>query len=139
MLGLCHTVLVDEKEGCINYNASSPDELSLVNAGRYFGFMFTGRDEDNNMIIKCGNMELKYKLLDVIEFTSARKKMSVIVKTPDNKIIIMCKGADSFIQPLLANNSENVDRTLKYLEEYAKEGLRTLLLAEKEVDTHFYK
>lgn len=27
-------------------------------------------------------VEEKYQLLDVIEFTSARKKMSVIVKTP---------------------------------------------------------
>ena len=52
VMGLCHTVIVDEKEGNIKYNASSPDELALVNAARYFGFMFKGRDENNNMLIK---------------------------------------------------------------------------------------
>lgn len=53
ILGLCHTVIVDEKEDrSIIYNASSPDELALVNGARYFGFMFAGRDVDNNMIIK---------------------------------------------------------------------------------------
>jgi P-type E1-E2 ATPase len=77
--------------------------------------------------------------LDVIEFTSSRKKMSVIVKTPDKKILIMCKGADSIIQPLLAKDSQNVTETLEFLESFAKEGLRTLLLAEKEVDARFYK
>lgn len=105
VMGLCHTVIVDEKDEQIKYNASSPDELALVNAARYFGFMFTGRDSDNNMIVKTSSQfdgneqgsELKYKLLDVIEFTSSRKKMSVIVQTPDKKILVMCKGADSII------------------------------------------
>ena len=51
----------------------------------------------------------------------------------------MCKGADSIIQPLLAKDSKNIDKTLEYLEDFAKEGLRTLLLAEKEIDRKFYK
>ena len=50
-MGVCHTVVVEEKEGQITYNASSPDELALVNAAKYFGFAFIGRDEDNNVVI----------------------------------------------------------------------------------------
>jgi phospholipid-transporting ATPase len=42
---------VEEKCGQIVYNASSPDELALVNASKFFGFDFKGRDEDNNMIV----------------------------------------------------------------------------------------
>ena len=34
------------------YNASSPDELALVNAAKYFGYYFKGRDDDNNMVVK---------------------------------------------------------------------------------------
>jgi phospholipid-transporting ATPase len=48
-LALCHSIIVDEKSG--KYNASSPDELALVNAAKFFGAVFIKRDEDNNMII----------------------------------------------------------------------------------------
>jgi magnesium-transporting ATPase (P-type) len=49
-LALCHTIILDERTG--KYNASSPDELALVNAGKFFGAEFRKRDEDNNMIIE---------------------------------------------------------------------------------------
>ena len=31
------------------------------------------------------------------EFDSTRKRMSVIVRDPNNKLLLMCKGADSVI------------------------------------------
>jgi len=31
-LAFCHTIIIDEKKG--TYNASSPDELALVNAAK---------------------------------------------------------------------------------------------------------
>lgn len=37
-----------------------------------------------------------YELLHVLEFSSARKRMSVIVKTEDNKLMLLSKGADRF-------------------------------------------
>jgi magnesium-transporting ATPase (P-type) len=46
-------------------------------------------------------MELQYKLLNVIEFTSTRKRMTCVVITPENKIKVYIKGADSVIIPLL--------------------------------------
>lgn len=42
-----------------------------------------------------------YELLNVIEFTSTRKRMSIIVRTSEDKIICMTKGADSIIIPRL--------------------------------------
>lgn len=56
-LGLCHTVICEKKtteegENYIGYNASSPDELALTNAARYFGFAFIERDEDSNMVVE---------------------------------------------------------------------------------------
>lgn len=33
------------------YNASSPDELALVNGMRHFGFAFRDRDQDDNIIV----------------------------------------------------------------------------------------
>jgi phospholipid-transporting ATPase len=54
-LGLCHTVIPEnkkDKDGTeyVAYNASSPDELALVNGARHMGFFFKERDEDGNMV-----------------------------------------------------------------------------------------
>ena len=54
-LGICHTVVVDYKQNKQFYNASSPDELALVNAAKYFDFNFKGRDEENNIKILIQN------------------------------------------------------------------------------------
>lgn len=37
-----------------------------------------------------------YKLLYVIEFSSSRKRMSVIVRNEENQLLLLCKGADRF-------------------------------------------
>ena len=50
-LALCHTIIIEKKNGKTNYNASSPDELALVNAARFFGVKFEDRDEENRMFI----------------------------------------------------------------------------------------
>ena len=108
-LAVCHSILVDEKTG--KYNASSPDELALVNAAKFFGVEFKKLDEENNMIINFKGKTQSYKLLNILEFNSTRKRMSVIVegpeKTPDgfNEIFIMTKGADSIILPRLNQDS----------------------------------
>jgi len=82
ILALCHTIIVEEKDGTIVYNASSPDELALTNAARHFGIFFKERDELNNMIVEniYTGETLSFELLNVIEFTSSRKRMSVIVR-----------------------------------------------------------
>ncbi|CAB5396114.1 unnamed protein product [Rhizophagus irregularis] len=38
-----------------------------------------------------------YKILNVIEFSSKRKRMSVIYRLPDGRICLLCKGADSIV------------------------------------------
>lgn len=74
----------------------------------------------------------------MIEFNSTRKRMTVIVRNPEGKIVVMCKGADSIILPLLREDAENVDSTIKLLEMYSREGLRTLLIAQKEISEAEY-
>jgi phospholipid-transporting ATPase len=98
-LALCHTIVIDEKSG--RYNASSPDELALVNAGKFFGAVFMKRDEENNMVINFRGTQIKYRLLNILEFTSARKRMSVIVEDSNGDIYILTKGADSILMPRL--------------------------------------
>ena len=44
-MALCHTVIVFHKEDSPSYNSTSPDELAIVNAAKFFGYNFLGRDE----------------------------------------------------------------------------------------------
>lgn len=64
--------------------------------------------------------------------------MTVIVRAPDGRIVVMCKGADSIILPLLHKDSMNVKETIGMLEKYSREGLRTLLIVEKEITEEEY-
>lgn len=38
-----------------------------------------------------------YKLLNVLEFNSARKRMSVIIRDEEGKVLLLCKGADRYV------------------------------------------
>ena len=105
-MALCHSILVDEKTG--KYNASSPDELALVNAAKFFKVEFKRLNEENNMIIDFRGTTKTYKLLNILEFNSTRKRMSVIIEDLQstsndgfNDIWILTKGADSIILPRL--------------------------------------
>ena len=147
-LAICHTIVSSRDprdESKIMLNASSPDELSLINGSKYYGVKFVERTNGNIITIKNlneGDRLEKYQLLNVIEFTSERKRMTVVVKSPTGQIKVMCKGADSIIMPLLAQTAENQrlkELTLGHLYEYAKVGLRTLMICEKEIDPSWYR
>ena len=95
-----------EKENLV-YNASSPDELALVNGARFLGATYLGRDTSNSKIMKImfKEEERQYELLNTIEFNSTRKRMtSVIRDIKNNQIIVMCKGADSVLLPLIKDS-----------------------------------
>ena len=81
-LAICHTIIIENKNGKLNYNASSPDELALVNAARFFGVKYVDRDEENNIFVDFKGKRQKWKLLNLIEFNSTRKRMTVVVRDP---------------------------------------------------------
>lgn len=120
------------------YNASSPDELALVNGARHLGFYFRERDDDNNMVCETWDGVKKYKLLNLIEFDSDRKRMTVVVRDEQNKVMVICKGADSIIEKRLRPGQQHLKITQNYLDSYAKVGLRTLLIASKEISEDYY-
>ncbi|CAD8142403.1 unnamed protein product [Paramecium pentaurelia] len=140
-LTLCHTILVEYEQGKIKYNASSPDELALLMGAKFCGFEYIGLD-DGMMIVKYKDQLIKYKLLQVLEFSSSRKRMSVIVQDQNDQIMLLCKGADSMIINLLdkqnRQNQELLSITEQHLEQYAEKGLRTLLLAYKDLSKQQY-
>jgi phospholipid-transporting ATPase len=133
LLATCHTVIpeINEKGG-IRYQAASPDEGALVSGALDLGFKFTAR-KPRSVMIEANGKELEYELLAVCEFNSTRKRMSTIYRCPDGKIRCYCKGADTVILERLNDMNPHVEVTLRHLEEYASEGLRTLCLAMREV------
>ncbi|CAJ1975320.1 unnamed protein product [Sphenostylis stenocarpa] len=81
-----------------------------------------------------------YKLLNVLEFSSSRKRMSVIVKDEEGRIFLLSKGADSVMFERLAKNGMTFEeKTLEHVQEYADAGLRTLILSYRELDEEEYK
>ncbi|CAO1629409.1 unnamed protein product [Parajaminaea phylloscopi] len=141
-LALCHTALASEDEnGEIEYKAQSPDEQALVQAAAESGFVFLGKDRTTMSLQVPGVAEPeKYELLSVLEFTSARKRMSVILRRhTDSKILVLSKGADSVIFERSASGQDDIKvSTDEALEEFANKGLRTLCLAGKELTEEDY-
>ncbi|XP_051276297.1 probable phospholipid-transporting ATPase IA isoform X3 [Dicentrarchus labrax] len=138
MMAICHTAVPERTDGKITYQAASPDEGALVRAAENLGFVFSGRTPDS-VIVEMLGAEEKYELLHVLEFTSARKRMSVIMRTPSGKIRLYCKGADTVIYDRLADSSRYKEITLKHLEQFATEGLRTLCFAVADVSESSYQ
>lgn len=103
-LALCHTCLPEiQEDGTIDFQAASPDELALVRAAQDLGYMVIDRASQTITLKSHPNgssgPELVdvYTVLDVIEFSSKRKRMSIIVRFPDGRRCIFCKGADSVV------------------------------------------
>lgn len=130
LLAVCHTVIPEKNDdGTITYHAASPDERALVDGAARFGFVFDARTPEFVEIDVLGERE-KYEILNVLEFTSTRKRMSVIVRAPNGEIKLYCKGADTVIFERLSEQGQTYrEVTLRYLEEFAGEGLRTLCCA----------
>ncbi|XP_072942053.1 probable phospholipid-transporting ATPase IA isoform X3 [Epargyreus clarus] len=140
MLAVCHTVIPEVVDGKINYHAASPDERALVAGAAAFGWVFETRTPHAVRLAARG-AAAQYAVLHVLAFTSARKRMSVIVRTPTGQIKLYCKGADSVIYPRLAGGAgaRYADATLAHLEHFAAEGLRTLVFAVADIPEHVYK
>jgi phospholipid-translocating ATPase len=107
-MALCHTCLPEvQDDGKTQFMASSPDELALVQAAQDMGFLVINRDVHTITlkIMPSGTdgepVFETYEILDVIEFSSKRKRMSIIVRFPDGRICIFCKGADSIVMQRL--------------------------------------
>ncbi|KAF9227701.1 phospholipid-translocating P-type ATPase [Gyrodon lividus] len=146
VLALCHTVLtaVDPETGAIEYKAQSPDEAALVQAAADVGFIFRGRDKELLMLQTPFSKEVeRYELLNILEFTSVRKRMSIIVRKLDEedpRLFLLTKGADNVIFERLKLGGDELKRTTEeHLDDFANAGLRTLTLAYKVIPEDEYE
>lgn len=146
VLAICHTAIpeVDEEMGKVAYEAESPDEAAFVIAARELGFEFYKRTQTSISLheldlVSGKKVERSYDLLNILEFSSARRRMSVIVRNEEGRLLLLCKGADSVMFERLAKNGKDFEnQTKEHLNGYADAGLRTLVLAYRELHEQEY-
>ncbi|RAW43334.1 Phospholipid-transporting ATPase [Phytophthora cactorum] len=142
VLSVCHTVIPEKnvKTGEIDYRASSPDEEALVKAAKCLGYNFYAPAPllEVKVTRKNGSAAMrKYSILNVNEFNSTRKRMSVALRTEDGQYFLYCKGADN----VMMSRSKIDEYTAKMdgeLKRFASEGLRTLVICSKELTEKEY-
>ena len=94
-LALCHNVTpVTNEDGSVTYQASSPDEVALVDWTRSMGVHLAARDQHS--ITLSGDLgTFVYDILEVFPFTSERKRMGIVVRDrASGDIFFYMKGAD---------------------------------------------
>ncbi|CDK29912.1 unnamed protein product [Kuraishia capsulata CBS 1993] len=139
LLATCHTVIPEVLEtGETRYQAASPDEGALVDGAASLGYKFTIR-KPTGVFIEVDGEEQWYELLNICEFNSTRKRMSGLFRCPDGTIKLYTKGADTVILERLQDENPFVDVTLKHMEEFAAEGLRTLCIATRIIPEKEYQ
>ena len=135
-LALCNSCSVEiNEDGEEEYICVSPDNIELVKTAKFQGFHLTKSEKKSIKTILLGESDEKRRdieLLHLIEFTSERKRETVIVK--DQGIIkLFCKGADSIIKERASPKTPKL--ILKqgeyYIGKFSKRGLRTLFVSMK--------
>lgn len=144
LLAVCHTVIPEIKDGKLQYQASSPDEAALVAGAELLGFQFhvshiaidsfaylcyidlvpIQTRKPKSVFVNVLGVTQEYQILNVCEFNSTRKRMSTVVRCPDGKIKLYCKGADTVILERLSPNQPYTDKTLAHLEVCASTTFR---------------
>ncbi|XP_076176147.1 phospholipid-transporting ATPase VD isoform X2 [Ptiloglossa arizonensis] len=125
------------------YEAESPDELALVNAARIYDVKLLKRTARSAIVCLPDKSILTFEILHVLPFDSNRKCMSILVRHPlTNELVLYSKGADSTLLSSLIAHEENSVTTMKvrqHLQSYARQGLRTLVIAKKSLTAQEYE
>lgn len=83
VLALCCAVLTSvDSASCRNeYKARSPEGAAVVHSAADMGYVLLGRNKGTLSMGSPGSDEPKrYELLNILEFNTARKRMSVVLK-----------------------------------------------------------
>ena len=143
-----HDVLVETKtqKNDYIYQGVSPDEVTLVSMADELGFTFLSR-ENNKILIEIYDYEKdekelrEFEILKKFDFTSERQRSSIIVKDlKTNKIVIYIKGSDkkifNSINDFSAQNLYEISQ--QHIDQFARQGLRTLCYSFKYLDENEY-
>ena len=137
-----HECICSERENGIEYTGISPDDIELVKAASNQGFCFLKSNNNIRKISICSE-EKNFIILKILNFTSERKRMSIIIKDDKNNIKLYCKGADTEIRKRIVNNNNNENSKYihiisKNVDRFSSRGYRTLMVAMKIIPENEY-
>lgn len=136
LLALCNTIVPDfDTSGEPVYQAASPDEEALVIAAHCFGFSYIS-NTNYLMTLRVNGETLEYKILGINEFSSERKRMSIVLEPlseKNRKPILFCKGADGVMIERCLGTTNEITTLNEHIDEFAMAGLRTLVLGKREL------
>jgi len=127
--------IIPEKtqSGKIIYKGASPDEEALVRAAAEAGVTLISKDGPNVDLSINGEIR-KYVLLQELEFTSDRRRSSMVVRDlATGALILYCKGGDDRIFERLAPGQDKFELE-SHLDRFSKDGLRTLVFGYKDLE-----
>ena len=133
-------VAEDHPEKGLDYVGLSPDDVVLVRSAANQGFVLQKLDKATSKKVKTLGEEKEFEVLHTFEFTSDRKKLSIIVR--DQGVLKMyIKGADTEIRKILSSSGkkEFEEEANYFVDYFSKCGLRTLLVGMKVIDETFYQ
>jgi phospholipid-transporting ATPase len=118
----------------IIYSGPSADENALLRAARDCGYKLLERT-NSGLLVEVLGEKLFYEILVTLDFSSERKRSSVVTKSPDGKIVVYTKGADTI---MLERTYGETKGMIDALSQFSTEGLRTLVMAYRELDIEDY-
>jgi len=133
-LSICNNVNPIESETGLTYQASSPDEIAMVNYASEIGLQMVKRDNFKIVIRDSRGVEMEYKVLYVFPFNSDTKRMGIIIQK-DGQYVFFEKGADTVMKNIIREN----DWIEEEADNMAREGLRTLVIAKKVISNAEFK
>lgn len=125
----------------LEYSGPSPDERTLVMAAARAGIELRRRD-NAHIFLRVYGEEIEYELLHIFEFTSDRKKSSILCREGNTgNLILFCKGADSVVLASLSdhNHRGKVMQAKEQMQVYSSNGLRVLCIAERQIPEQEYQ
>ena len=122
------------------YSGVSPDDVELVKTSYEQGFAFLQSSNDLREI-RIGDSIQSFKVLNVLNFSSERKRMSIIIRDSKGIIKLYSKGADCEITKRMSKNSKDdpiSNFTLKCVDKLSCKGFRSLMIAYKIIKEEEY-
>ena len=127
------------------YQASSPDEIAIVQWTEHVGLRLIHRDRKSISLQFTGDerMVVRVEILNLFPFTSDSKRMGIIVrfsrrtrasKDEEGEIVFFQKGADTVMTSIVAANDWLDEETANM----AREGLRTLVIGRRNLSQQQY-
>lgn len=136
-LALCHNVTpVTNDDGTVTYQASSPDEVAIVQWTESVGLTLTFRDRTRMDLQTPDGSTLPFEILEIFPFTSESKRMGIVVRdTTTKEISFLQKGADVVMAKIVQRNDWLEEETANM----AREGLRTLVVGKKRISPEAFE